>query len=258
MEGTSSSPEKHLALSPSPVPPPPPDPSPQKPTSSGDDEGKTGDESHDDALVTMPSGSDEYNFLFPPNVDHPLSDASLSELSYSYNFPTATTTSTDQFPKLMDPSPKTDQGDANRNPISGYTSKVHVQEKYEIIGFISSGTYGRVYKAVGRDERKREYAIKKFVDPIMAPRKSYPSRSPSLGLNQIRKGRSFNILGSHNQQSVRWRSVPSCPTQMWSNLSKLFLKTSVSTWCLNIPSTIYYRSSTTTHKTIDLQSQPRW
>ncbi|KAK2758955.1 cyclin-dependent protein kinase [Arachnomyces sp. PD_36] len=55
-----------------------------------------------------------------------------------------------------------DQGDGSRNSISGYRSKVHVYEKYQIVGFISSGTYGRVYKAVGRDERKREYAIKKF------------------------------------------------------------------------------------------------
>jgi cyclin-dependent kinase 8/11 len=56
-----------------------------------------------------------------------------------------------------------DQGETKRNPISGYTSKVRVREKYHIVGFISSGTYGRVYKAVGKDERQREYAIKKFV-----------------------------------------------------------------------------------------------
>ena len=47
--------------------------------------------------------------------------------------------------------------------MTGYTSKVHVREKYHIVGFISSGTYGRVYKAVGKDDRQREYAIKKFV-----------------------------------------------------------------------------------------------
>lgn len=35
-------------------------------------------------------------------------------------------------------------------------------EKYKVIGFISSGTYGRVYKAVGRQGQPGEFAIKKF------------------------------------------------------------------------------------------------
>ena len=55
-----------------------------------------------------------------------------------------------------------------------YTAKVKISQKYNIIGFISSGTYGRVYKAVQRSsqgdtqspvapEGKKElYAIKKF------------------------------------------------------------------------------------------------
>lgn len=38
-----------------------------------------------------------------------------------------------------------------------------VLDKYEIIGFISSGTYGRVYKAKSRNQDdNREFAIKKF------------------------------------------------------------------------------------------------
>lgn len=45
---------------------------------------------------------------------------------------------------------------------TGYTSKVRVRDKYHIVGFISSGTYGRVYKAIGKDGRKGEFAIKKF------------------------------------------------------------------------------------------------
>ncbi|KAL9622819.1 MAG: hypothetical protein Q9160_002938, partial [Pyrenula sp. 1 TL-2023] len=61
-----------------------------------------------------------------------------------------------------------------RFPTSGYQSKVRVREKYHIVGFISSGTYGRVYKAVGKNgsdttskqtsnnEQKGVYAIKKF------------------------------------------------------------------------------------------------
>ncbi|OZJ07023.1 hypothetical protein BZG36_00226 [Bifiguratus adelaidae] len=58
--------------------------------------------------------------------------------------------------------------------MSEYKSKrdacrTKVADKYEIIGFISSGTYGRVYKARFRDrlredgkEDKSEFAIKKF------------------------------------------------------------------------------------------------
>jgi cyclin-dependent kinase 8/11 len=38
-----------------------------------------------------------------------------------------------------------------------------VRDKYHITGFISSGTYGRVYKAVGKVGQKGEFAIKKLV-----------------------------------------------------------------------------------------------
>lgn len=48
-----------------------------------------------------------------------------------------------------------------------YTSKVRLREKYQIIGFISSGTYGRVYKAVGRNGVKGEFAIKKYVVAVI-------------------------------------------------------------------------------------------
>jgi cyclin-dependent kinase 8/11 len=37
-----------------------------------------------------------------------------------------------------------------------------VTTKYTILGFISSGTYGRVYKAQSKDEDARLHAIKKF------------------------------------------------------------------------------------------------
>ncbi|RPA91106.1 Pkinase-domain-containing protein [Choiromyces venosus 120613-1] len=44
-----------------------------------------------------------------------------------------------------------------------YKSKVRVLEEYHIIGFISSGTYGRVYKARSKlPGNTKEYAIKKF------------------------------------------------------------------------------------------------
>lgn len=58
---------------------------------------------------------------------------------------------------------------------TAYTSKVKVRENYQIVGFISSGTYGRVYKAVGRNKpgdgisptsanspSREVFAIKKF------------------------------------------------------------------------------------------------
>ena len=48
------------------------------------------------------------------------------------------------------------------SPTLGYMSKVHVLDRYKIVGFISSGTYGRVYKAVGINGVKGEFAIKKY------------------------------------------------------------------------------------------------
>ena len=54
-----------------------------------------------------------------------------------------------------------------------YTAKVKINQKYNIIGFISSGTYGRVYKAIEKNPKgdlsspvgtapsKELYAIKK-------------------------------------------------------------------------------------------------
>ncbi|KAM7216402.1 Serine/threonine-protein kinase SSN3 [Rhypophila decipiens] len=51
--------------------------------------------------------------------------------------------------------------DRGIGPI-GYQSKVRVIDKYKVVGFISSGTYGRVYKALGRQGQTGEFAIKKF------------------------------------------------------------------------------------------------
>ena len=39
---------------------------------------------------------------------------------------------------------------------------MRVVDRYKVIGFISSGTYGRVYKALGRQGQAGEFAIKKF------------------------------------------------------------------------------------------------
>ncbi|KAL1897267.1 cyclin-dependent protein kinase [Ceratocystis pirilliformis] len=43
-----------------------------------------------------------------------------------------------------------------------YQPRYRVRDKYKIMGFISSGTYGRVYKATDRSGRPGEFAIKKF------------------------------------------------------------------------------------------------
>ncbi|KAI0134035.1 kinase-like domain-containing protein [Xylariales sp. AK1849] len=51
---------------------------------------------------------------------------------------------------------------ADRGHNHGYQSKVRVVDKYKVVGFISSGTYGRVYKALGRQGQPGEFAIKKF------------------------------------------------------------------------------------------------
>ncbi|KAF9648237.1 kinase-like protein [Thelephora ganbajun] len=62
------------------------------------------------------------------------------------------------------------EGDANGwqpDPMRHYRSKrdaahLTVASKYKIVGFISSGTYGRVYKAISRDGTDSVHAIKKF------------------------------------------------------------------------------------------------
>ncbi|KAI0068483.1 kinase-like protein [Artomyces pyxidatus] len=56
---------------------------------------------------------------------------------------------------------------AGHDPMRIYRAKRdeahrNVTSKYNILGFISSGTYGRVYKAQGKDEEGRLHAIKKF------------------------------------------------------------------------------------------------
>lgn len=62
------------------------------------------------------------------------------------------------------------EGDPNNwqpDPMRYYRSKRDaehqtVASKYKILGFISSGTYGRVYKAISKDGTDSVHAIKKF------------------------------------------------------------------------------------------------
>ncbi|KAL2193125.1 kinase-like domain-containing protein [Corynascus similis CBS 632.67] len=62
---------------------------------------------------------------------------------------------------------------------TGYQSKVRVTDKYKVIGFISSGTYGRVYKALGRHGQPGEFAIKKFKPDKEGEQASYTGISQS-------------------------------------------------------------------------------
>lgn len=55
----------------------------------------------------------------------------------------------------------------NHDPMRMYrarrdATRKRVSDKYTILGFISSGTYGRVYKAKSKDTDGLIYAIKKF------------------------------------------------------------------------------------------------
>ncbi|KAL2204335.1 Serine/threonine-protein kinase SSN3 [Sarocladium strictum] len=59
-----------------------------------------------------------------------------------------------------------------------YTPKVRVADRYRIVGFISSGTYGRVYKAVGR-QAGNQVAIKKFKPDKEGEQVSYTGISQS-------------------------------------------------------------------------------
>jgi cyclin-dependent kinase 8/11 len=68
-----------------------------------------------------------------------------------------------------------DKGGAN----SGYHPKTRVIDRYKVVGFISSGTYGRVYKALGRQKQPGEFAIKKFKPDKEGEQVSYTGISQS-------------------------------------------------------------------------------
>ena len=73
------------------------------------------------------------------------------------------------------------RGGDKRPSGNNYTTKVKIGQKYNIIGFISSGTYGRVYKAVEKNPKpdpstpagstppKELYAIKKSAVAVHVP-----------------------------------------------------------------------------------------
>lgn len=42
---------------------------------------------------------------------------------------------------------------------TGYTTQRHINDHYDVVGFISSGTYGRVYKARSKGGRNPQLAF---------------------------------------------------------------------------------------------------
>lgn len=68
---------------------------------------------------------------------------------------------------MLDEQPNSDSMPLSQDPMRYYRSKrdqqrPRVTDKYTILGFISSGTYGRVYKARSKEGDGRIHAIKKF------------------------------------------------------------------------------------------------
>lgn len=56
-----------------------------------------------------------------------------------------------------------DPSDGKKLISPSYDSKKKIKKLYEVVGFISSGTYGRVYKAKSKLNGS-VYAIKQWVD----------------------------------------------------------------------------------------------
>ena len=77
-------------------------------------------------------------------------------------------------PKLIDI--HAESSSAQKAPSGIYRSKVHVLGRYKVVGFISSGTYGRVYKAIGQNGNTGEFAIKKSAPEESSARHTYQYR----------------------------------------------------------------------------------
>ena len=108
--------------------------------------------------VTSPSHREEFAESTPaPFFLHDLAESVPSSPSFVSPLRAEYTLSSSPFFSSLE-SP-----DAKRAPLNnGYKSKVRVDDRYKVVGFISSGTYGRVYKAIGHNGQSGEFAIKKF------------------------------------------------------------------------------------------------
>ena len=101
-----------------------------------------------------------------------------------------------------------------------------VNSKYTILGFISSGTYGRVYKAQSKDEEGRLHAIKKFKPDKDGDIATYTGISQSA-IREIAVG-DFDVClaVSPMRNSLTGRS----PMKTLSLSKKSYWRTSRSTW----------------------------
>lgn len=95
-----------------------------------------------------------------------------------------------------------------RETLEGFTSikmpptgHGKIESKYQFTGFISSGTYGRVYRAKALYGMIGDFAIKKYV--IRYRFEWLFTAKSSADLSPTRKA-SDHILGSRSPLSVRW------------------------------------------------------
>ena len=101
-----------------------------------------------------------------------------------------------------------------------------VNSKYTILGFISSGTYGRVYKAQSKDEEGRLHAIKKFKPDKDGDIATYTGISQSA-IREIAVG--ISRL-SRCPSSMRNSLTGRYPMKTSSLSRKSYWRTSRSTW----------------------------
>ena len=94
-------------------------------------------------------------------------------------------------------------------PPNGYPGRARDLDRYKVVGFISSGTYGRVYKAIGVNGQNGEFAIKKYESKPTLRKNKHIYKAP--GSNQTRKAKSYNTPESPNQHVEKWRSAQSFP-----------------------------------------------
>lgn len=98
-----------------------------------------------------------------------------------------------------------------------YKNKVRVRDRYRIVGFISSGTYGRVYKAVGWNGQTGDFAIKKYVVTNSGHEICESDDTDKCtGSSRTKREKSFNIPASLNLHAEKWLCAPSFPTRMSS------------------------------------------
>lgn len=135
----------------------------------------------------------------------------------------------------------------------GYTSQRRINDNYDVVGFISSGTYGRVYKARNKSGRGHHpvlsrnsgnpieaFAIKKYVKL----HGFWPKADLCYLGSSLTRKENYSIPAYHSLLYERWLSAQSCLTRMSSHLLKSFWSRNVYSWSLSMQSTTFCRSYT--------------